>query len=184
VLTGAAAAAAAGVASRRAVFERPAAAAATADEDAAAVRIQAAFRGHKARQQLQLQPGQPAADAAPEVPTNPMTADAHATAAEEAADTEPAPSWGIGSRVSALKAMLLGSSDAGSSSSMPGQRPGLQPRSVQVAPVTSSSATSGATGVYSIWGVEHCQLACVARIRYASLWLSCSSSIPIGCSAA
>jgi hypothetical protein len=119
------------------VFEPSATAAATADEDAAAVQIQAAFRGHKARQQLQQQQQHDEQHVATD-----------ATAEAEAA--EPAPSWGIGSRVSALKAMLLGSTDAGSSSSsstMPGQRQGLQPRSVQVAPVIRSSAASGTTGV-------------------------------------
>jgi hypothetical protein len=148
------------------VFEPPAAA---ADEDAAAVKIQAAFRGHKARQQLQQQQqGQPAVgDAVREASAaDPMTADAEATAAAAAA-AEPAPSWGIGSRVSALKAMLLGSTDVGgssSSSSMPGQRQGLQPRSVQVAPVTSSPATSGTSGAYGAWPVVHSQLACVALV--------------------
>jgi hypothetical protein len=139
------------------VFERSSA---TADEAAAAVTIQAAFRGHQARQQLQQQQGSTSADvaeAAADVTTAGDDADTHAAAA-----AEPAPSWGIGSRVSALRAMLLGSTDAASSSSsssssssMPRQRPGLQSRSVTVAPVGSSSATSGSTGVHDASAMKH-----------------------------
>jgi hypothetical protein len=127
---------AAGVASRRALFEPSA-----ADEAAAATKIQAAFRGHKARQQLQQDQD-----------------DAAAAAAEADAAAAAAPSWGIGSRVSALKAMLLGSSDATSSSSSSSsssnlpkqqQQQGWQPRSVMPAAQQASSCEAASmTGVF------------------------------------
>jgi hypothetical protein len=128
-------------------------AAAAADEDAAAVQI------------LLLQQQNPSSADVAEATADVTTAGADAALASDAA-AEPAPSWGIGSRVSALKAMLLGGSDAASSSSsMPGKAQGLQSRSVTVAPVGSSSATSGSTGVHDVWVVEHaCQLACVAHV--------------------